>query len=120
MEARTTRRPGQKGTKKLMERFGERLIFVRYRYDPQRRRSYTTAELIVDERHWAPRYTEHSPVTAPLNPDSQVAVRIDVDEARLRAKIKEAGGKWNLARGVWFLPLRRARALGLQDRIVTG
>ena len=54
MEARTTQRPGQKGTKKLVERFGERLIFVRYRYDPQRRRSYTTAELIVDERYWAP------------------------------------------------------------------
>jgi hypothetical protein len=54
MEARTTRRPGQKGTKKLVKRFGDRLIFVRYRYDIHRQRRYTTVELIVDEQPWAP------------------------------------------------------------------
>jgi hypothetical protein len=115
MEANTTRRPGQKGTKKLVGRFGDRLIFVRYRYDPQRRRSYTTVEVIVDERHWGPRS-----VTATPNPDSQAAVRIDVHEAQLCARVKEAGGTWNPARGVWILLLRRARALGLHGRIVTG
>ena len=120
MEARTTRRPGQKGTKKLLERFGDRLIFVRYRYDPQRQRRYTTVEIIVDERDWAPRSIDGPSAMATLHRDSQVAVRIDVGEARLRARVKEAGGKWSPARRVWMLPLCRARALGLQGRIVAG
>jgi hypothetical protein len=119
MEARTTRRPGQKGTKKLVQRFGDRLIFVRYRYDLQRRRRYTTVELIVDEQPWTPTPAASLSVTATLNPDSEVTLRIGVHEPRIRARIKEAGGKWDPASGVWMLPLRRARALGLQDRIVT-
>jgi hypothetical protein len=119
MEARTTRRPGQKGTKKLVKHFGDRLIFVRYRYDTQRQRRYTTVELIVDEHPWAPTPADRSSVTAKLDPGSPVALQIGVQEARLRARIKEAEGKWDSARGVWILPLRRARVLGLQNRIVT-
>ena len=33
MEARLKLKPGQNGTKKLLARFGERLVCVRYRYD---------------------------------------------------------------------------------------
>jgi len=33
METRATLRPGQKGTRKLLERYGERLVCVRYLYD---------------------------------------------------------------------------------------
>jgi hypothetical protein len=33
MDIRLTRRPGQPGTKKFVERYGERLVCVRYRYD---------------------------------------------------------------------------------------
>ena len=52
MEARATLRPGQKGTKKLVTRFGDRLICVRYRYDTTRGKRFTTVELIVDESDW--------------------------------------------------------------------
>jgi hypothetical protein len=118
MEARTTRRPGQKGTKRLMERFGDRLLFVRYRYDPAGRRRVTTVEIIVDEAPWAA-----NPDAAPAPPPSAdpghcVALRIAVHELNLRAKVKAAGGKWDPARQVWILPMRRARVLGLQDRIL--
>ena len=65
MEARATRRPGQKGTKKLVQKFGDRLIFVRYRYDTERRRRFTTVELIVDESPWNPR----SPISPPVAPN---------------------------------------------------
>jgi hypothetical protein len=54
MEARVTVRPGQRGTKKLVRRFGERLICVRYRYDASQRKRFTTVELIVDEAPWSP------------------------------------------------------------------
>jgi hypothetical protein len=35
METRLTLRPGMPGTKKLVARFGERLVCVRYLYDPE-------------------------------------------------------------------------------------
>ena len=130
MEARTTRRPGQKGTKRLLQRFGDRLLFVRYRYDPAGLRRVTTVELIVDEQPWTPKPNAAPDVALKVAPDTAtppprppdpaelVALRIEIHEPRLRAKVKAAGGKWDAARRVWILPLRRARVLGLQDRIV--
>ena len=41
METPLTLRPGQNGTGKLAERFGKRLVRVRYRYDEILRRRYT-------------------------------------------------------------------------------
>ena len=52
MIAKTTLRPGQKGTKHLMEKYGERLICVRYRYDETTHKRYTTVELIEAEATW--------------------------------------------------------------------
>jgi len=49
MEVVKTLRPGDSGTKKLTERFGDRLVCVRYRKDGDKKRRYTTIELIVDE-----------------------------------------------------------------------
>jgi hypothetical protein len=43
-------KPGQKGTKRLLEQYGDRLICVRYRYDAQQPRRFKTVELVVDER----------------------------------------------------------------------
>lgn len=45
MEIRLTLTPGQPGTKRLVEQYGERLVCVRYRYDQLRRRRDKT---IVD------------------------------------------------------------------------
>ena len=50
METRATRRPGQKGTLKHLDQYGDRLLFVRYRYNPKTNTRLTTVELIVDER----------------------------------------------------------------------
>lgn len=50
LEARARRRPGDKGTKRLLEGYGARLLFVRYRYNPETRTMLTTVELVVDER----------------------------------------------------------------------
>jgi hypothetical protein len=50
METRLTLRPGQHGTKKLVERFGKRLVAVRYLYDAAAGRRLKTVELVIDER----------------------------------------------------------------------
>lgn len=55
MQTRLSLRPGQKGTKKLVVEYGDRLVAVRYRYDVERRKRYKTVELIVDETPWSPR-----------------------------------------------------------------
>lgn len=48
METRVTVRPGDKGTKKLVQEFGQKLLCVRYRYDPVRRMRHKTVELVVE------------------------------------------------------------------------
>jgi hypothetical protein len=46
--------PRTEGTRKLVARFGDRLLFVRYRYDKKLKRRFTTVELIVEEADWTP------------------------------------------------------------------
>jgi hypothetical protein len=55
MEIRLTLRPGMAGTKKLLARFGERLVCVRYRYDRASGRRFKTVELIVQDVAWSGR-----------------------------------------------------------------
>lgn len=117
MEARVTLRPGQRGTKKLVQRFGDRLICVRYRYDGSQRKRFTTVEIIVAEAPWHP-VTSSGTSRPPCDSPQRVTVRIDYSEQALREQIKAAGGRWDADKRVWQLPLGRVRALGLIDRIV--
>jgi hypothetical protein len=117
MEARVTLRPGQRGTKKLVRRFGERLICVRYRYDAVRRKRFTTVELIVEEVAWNPAaHSARSQSTA--GNQEHVSLRVGYREEALRQQVKAAGGRWDAGTRLWQLPLVRVRALGLADRIV--
>ncbi len=45
-------RPGQRGTKKLLAQYGERLVAVRYWYDEEKEIRYKTIEIIVEEGCW--------------------------------------------------------------------
>lgn len=47
-------KPGQKGTKRLVEQYGESLICVRYRYDKTLGVRLKTVEVIVEEKPWQP------------------------------------------------------------------
>ena len=104
-------KPGQKGTKQLLAQYGDRLICVRYRYDPERKKRLKTVELVVGERDWEPR-------RPPYADDQIVGVRIAFAEADVRQQAKQAGGKWNPDRKVWELRYRQAVALKLAARIV--
>ena len=46
--------PGQKGTKRLVEKYGEALLCVRYRYDEKRGVRLKTVEIVVGEKAWKP------------------------------------------------------------------
>jgi len=43
-------KPGQKGTKALVEKYGDDLVCVRYRYDETSRTRIKTVELIVERK----------------------------------------------------------------------
>ncbi|QTA91774.1 Uncharacterized protein dnm_078480 [Desulfonema magnum] len=55
MNIRRNLKPGQKGTKKLAEIYGDSLVCVRYRYDEKRKKRLKTVEIIIDETDWKPR-----------------------------------------------------------------
>lgn len=99
-----TMHPGRPGTIKMKQRFGNRLVAVRYRYDDQAGKRYTTIELIIDEADWRKRWI--------------AGVEIAYKELTLRKLVKDAGGKWNSNLRLWELNYLKAHELGLEDRIV--
>ena len=114
METRLTLRPGQSGTKKLVERFGERLVRVRYLYDEKSGRRLKTVELIVESVAWRPRARN------PRRRDEEiVAVRIAFHEADLRERAKRLGAVWRPAQKLWELTWLDAKRLGISDRVAS-
>lgn len=113
METRLTLRPGQPGTLKRLERFGERPLRVRYRYDAVTGRRLKTVELIVETRPWTPR-----PRRLRRTDDHIVCVRIRWDETSLRERARNLGGVWRAAQRVGELPARAVKRLGLTGRVV--
>lgn len=110
MRTRLKLKPGQDGTKRLVEKFGDRLVCVRYRYDREKRRRYKTVELIVEERRWEPK-------ASPLRADTVVGLRVGLHEADLQQRVKRAGGRWNPERRLWEIRYDRVLELGLSERI---
>lgn len=114
MKTRLTLRPGQNGTKKLLGKYGGRLLAVRYRYDPEHRRRLKTVELIEEELPWDPAFEAKPRHKA----DDLVRVRIAFSELDLRQRAKDAGANWDKERKLWTLTYGAAVALGLEARIV--
>lgn len=48
MHVLAIRRPGQRGTQKLVTHYGDRLVCARYRYDAAAGNRYKTAEIIYE------------------------------------------------------------------------
>jgi hypothetical protein len=116
MEARLKLKPGQNGTKKLLARFGERLVCVRYRYDESRALRFTTVELIVSQSAWNPRKRTRA---LPRSALEMVYVRIAYDDIALRAKMKTLGALWRPRQKLWELPWGAVQALGIEHRLVS-
>ena len=104
-------KPGQPGTKKLLEIYGDNLICVRYRYDDEKMTMFKTIEIIVDTKPW-----KENPRKIPKN--KIVSIRIAIDEIDLRKRVKATGGKWDPKRQVWQLSYEKVMELGLSNRIV--
>jgi hypothetical protein len=98
--------PGANGTKKLTERYGDRLVSVRYRYDEQGRKRLKTVELIEEEAAW-------------IASGGVYLVKIGYEETVLRERIKAAGARWDRERRLWQTTGAVVRRLSLEERVVT-
>jgi hypothetical protein len=117
MKTRLTLSPGQKGTKKLLQQYGDQLVCIRYRYNPELKRKYKTVELIVEESPWIPDNSK-SIMKKESKFNKPVKVRIGYSETNLRDQIKNSGGRWQNEDKAWLLPYRKAVEFGLESRIV--
>lgn len=111
LRTRLTLRPGQSGTRRLVDEYGPKLICVRYRYDDAQKKRYKTVELIVEEVDWIPR--PHRPA-----PTDLVHIRVEYSEHATRRSVKLLGGVWDPSTKTWRLAYVAAVALRLTDRIV--
>lgn len=111
MRTQTHLKPGQKGTKSLVEKYGNSLLCVRYRYDEIRGVRLKTVEIVVDEKSYKPplRYRD----------EDVVAVIVSFTENVLRDKLKVAGGRWDPEKKVWHVLYGSIRGdTGLEERIL--
>ena len=104
-----TLRPGQRGTRRYVERFGDRLVAVRYRYDAARQCRATTVEVVVEAGAWRPS----------VRADDTVAVRVEWREADVAGRVKREGGTWDPVRKRWLLRYDAVVRLGYESRAET-
>lgn len=110
MKTQTHLKPGQKGTKRLVEQFGDALICVRYRYDAGRGVRMKTVEIVVDEKVSQP--------GARFRDDELVCLVVAFSEKALRDKLKAAGGRWDPAEKLWRVEYAAIRGTELEERIL--
>ena len=119
MVTKATLRPGQKGTKALTKKFGERLVCVRYKFDQETGRRYTTVELIEEETDCQPS-AKVAEVEKPTATPRRVAIKVEYWEADVREKVKPAGGIWRPRHKLWEMWYEDIVALSLESRVVGG
>ena len=116
MEVIKKMKPGEPGTKRLHNQYGDRLFCVRYRGDAQQRRRITTVELIIDEGFYYVPSSVEKALQSP-NANRNVHLRVGYEETELRRQIKAVGARWQPEHKRWLIRYREAVKLNLQDRI---
>ena len=110
MKTRLKLNPGQKGTKALVDIYGDTLVCVRYRYDEESRTRIKTVEIIVEKTDWTP--------PSKFADDTLVPVQIAYTENDLKNLAKAAGGRWNPEKRVWFIVYGKVKGTELEKHIV--
>jgi hypothetical protein len=112
MKSRLNLKAGQDGTKKLVEKYGNALLYVRYRYDEVKGLRLRTVELIDEAVAWQP--------TLRIRKEEMVPVNVYFTEKDLREKLKVLGGKWHPEEKSWFVTYGAIRGTELEERIPEG
>jgi hypothetical protein len=110
MKTRLILKPGQKGTKRLTETYGDALLCIRFRYDEVTRQRLKTVELIIEKSDW-------TPPPSRFNTNELVPLRIAGYELDLRAQAKAAGAQWHPGKQLWFVKYGKNAGSPLEKHI---
>ena len=118
MEIIKTIRPGDDGSKRYHDKYGEQLCAVRYRRSPCKSTVYTTVEIIVAQRE---AYRKSSGPKTPTKACGEwVAVKIAYEEVALRTEVRKMGGRWSKLAKAWVVKRKMAESRNMGHRIVEG
>ena len=109
MKTRLVLRPGQRGTRNLVKKYGESLLCVRFRYDAQLRLRIKTVELVVEKTEWVPPRPQYTK-------DAFVALRIEASHIPMQSQVKTSGGKWDAGKPLWFV--QYGKIVGLHSKSI--
>ena len=110
MKTQSHLKPGQKGTKRLVAKYGDALLCVRYRYDKERGVRLKTVEIVVEEKTWPP--SRH------YGEEDIVSISVAYTEKDFRSKLKASGGIWDPLGKVWRVTYGSIRGSELEERIL--
>ena len=110
MKTRLILKPGQRGTKSLVEKHGDSLLCVRFRYDAKLRQRLKTIELIVEKTEWTPPPPQYAS-------DTLVPLRIEATDMPARLLAKAAGGRWNPEKHLLFVKYGKIAGTSLEKHI---
>ena len=102
---------GDVGTKHLAEKYGDKLLCVRYIYDPETKTRIKTVELIEEIHSWNPK-TKRIPWNKIMH------LKVEYGESHIGRLIRSSGGNWNKEKMYWELQYREVISLGLENRII--
>jgi len=103
-------KPGQKGTKALVEKYGDDLVCVRYRYDEASRIRLKTVEIIVEKKQLPP---------AQGTPDNEIVpVQIAFGAKELGKMARSAGGNWDAEVKLWYIQYGNIKGTELEKHIL--
>ena len=107
---------GMPGTKKYLERYGEKLLCVRYRYDEKTQEQVTTIECEVNRKLY-PKLNAEVQRKLYSHPSRHVLEKVEYHEEELRRKIKMNGGIWIKDKRMWKIPYHKVYELDIKNRI---
>ena len=110
MKTRLVLKPGQRGTKKLTEKYGDSLVCVCFRYDPMLRQRLKTVELIVERTDWTPPAPQYFL-------EALAYLRIEAADMRKRSMAKGAGRRWDGEKRLWFVRYGNIVVTELEEHI---
>jgi hypothetical protein len=102
--------PGAPGTKKYVNKYGDRLVCVRYKYDQHTGTKTKTIELIVTQEKWVKKKSA-------IPPNKKMYLNIHHTDTFLQKLVRDAGGTWDYKTRCLRLSFRMICSLGLEEYI---
>lgn len=94
-----------------VEKYGDSLICVRYRYDEESRTRVKTLEIVVDKKDW-------TPLPPRFALDGIVPVRIAFTESAFKQMARASGGRWDPEARLWLIPYSKIKGTTLEKHII--